>query len=199
MQRILFSSQNQFHFPKSRKWSQNCLRVRAWSYRRSQQTRSLTQSPCWNRRVSTPDPKSPLQNVENPEAAHSPESIKPETFKKPGVARADNGPNTDNLLSEQTVSNKEQRKADWAIIKEMAQYLWPKVGPGALREIGINLMARRMTWAPKLESVPHWPYWLARRCCLLLQNRCMYVLKDSPGPKCSSPILLQKHRGFYEH
>lgn len=25
------------------------------------------------------------------------------------------------------ISNKEQRKADWAIMKEMAQYLWPKV------------------------------------------------------------------------
>lgn len=26
------------------------------------------------------------------------------------------------------VSNKEQRKADWAIIKEMGRYIWPKVG-----------------------------------------------------------------------
>ena len=25
------------------------------------------------------------------------------------------------------VSNKEQRKADWAIIKEMGRYIWPKV------------------------------------------------------------------------
>ncbi len=33
----------------------------------------------------------------------------------------------DPLLAEQTVSNKEQRKADWAIIKEMSKYLWPKV------------------------------------------------------------------------
>lgn len=31
------------------------------------------------------------------------------------------------LLSEATVANKEQRKADWAIMKEMAKYLWPKV------------------------------------------------------------------------
>lgn len=31
------------------------------------------------------------------------------------------------LLSEATVGNKEQRKADWAIMKEMAKYLWPKV------------------------------------------------------------------------
>ena len=33
----------------------------------------------------------------------------------------------DGLLAEQTVSNKEQRKTDWRIIKEMSQYLWPKV------------------------------------------------------------------------
>lgn len=31
------------------------------------------------------------------------------------------------LLSEATLANKEQRKADWAIMKEMTKYLWPKV------------------------------------------------------------------------
>lgn len=31
------------------------------------------------------------------------------------------------LLSDTNVVNKEQRKADWAIIKEMAKYLWPQV------------------------------------------------------------------------
>ncbi|KAJ5476745.1 ABC transporterintegral membrane type 1 [Penicillium sp. IBT 31633x] len=30
------------------------------------------------------------------------------------------------LLSEPIAANKEQRKADWAIMKEMAKYLWPK-------------------------------------------------------------------------
>jgi ATP-binding cassette subfamily B (MDR/TAP) protein 7 len=33
------------------------------------------------------------------------------------------------LLSEPADSKKEQRKADWAIMKEMAKYLWPKVIP----------------------------------------------------------------------
>lgn len=33
------------------------------------------------------------------------------------------------LLSEPLAANKEQRKADWAIMKEMAKYLWPKVLP----------------------------------------------------------------------
>lgn len=32
------------------------------------------------------------------------------------------------FLNDSTVNIKEQRKADWAIMKEMAKYLWPKVG-----------------------------------------------------------------------
>ena len=32
------------------------------------------------------------------------------------------------LLAETVMATKEQRKADWAIMKEMAKYLWPKVG-----------------------------------------------------------------------
>lgn len=33
------------------------------------------------------------------------------------------------LLSESTKATQEQRKADWAIMREMAKYLWPKVWP----------------------------------------------------------------------
>ncbi|KAG8529251.1 Iron-sulfur clusters transporter atm1, mitochondrial [Bacidia gigantensis] len=68
-------------------------------------------------------------------------SLKPETVQKPSDAKPLDieskpkapkpAPKTDALLSEQTVSNKEQRKADWAIIKEMSQYLWPKNDIGA--------------------------------------------------------------------
>lgn len=32
-----------------------------------------------------------------------------------------------NILTNTNVGVKEQRKADWAILKEMAKYLWPKV------------------------------------------------------------------------
>jgi hypothetical protein len=47
----------------------------------------------------------------------------PEALKKvtPPIAKQDT------LLQEKLVSNAEQRKADWAIIKEMSRYLWPKV------------------------------------------------------------------------
>jgi hypothetical protein len=57
------------------------------------------------------------------------EPIKPETVQRPPPAKAPSKPTQkDPLLSEQNLSNKEQRKADWAIMKEMAVYLWPKVG-----------------------------------------------------------------------
>ncbi|KAL8945115.1 MAG: hypothetical protein Q9211_000357 [Gyalolechia sp. 1 TL-2023] len=98
-----------------------------WSCPRSRQIRPFTRSPRCTQRAYAADEKRQLQSLESTKAADTPESVGPETSKRPGAARASNLPNTDNLLSEQSVSNKEQRKADWAIIKEMAQYLWPKV------------------------------------------------------------------------
>lgn len=43
------------------------------------------------------------------------------------------------LLAEQTVTNKEQRKADWAIIKEMSHYLWPKDNLGTRARVGLSV------------------------------------------------------------
>ena len=77
---------------------------------------------------------------ERPQVKHSPtvnqaalakeeshESIKPESFEKPKpTTKPAITANKDVLLAEQTVSNKEQRKVDFAILKEMAKYLWPK-------------------------------------------------------------------------
>ncbi|KAF2876621.1 P-loop containing nucleoside triphosphate hydrolase protein [Massariosphaeria phaeospora] len=45
----------------------------------------------------------------------------------------------DPLLAEQTVSNKEQRKADWAIMKEMSRYLWPKDNLGTRARVGLSV------------------------------------------------------------
>ena len=53
------------------------------------------------------------------------ENIPQETMQKPSFVKS-SSPETDSLLGEQVVSNKEQRKADWAIMKEMSRYLWPK-------------------------------------------------------------------------
>jgi len=43
------------------------------------------------------------------------------------------------LLSEPAVSNKEQRKVDFAIMKEMGQYLWPKGDLGVKLRVGTAL------------------------------------------------------------
>lgn len=43
------------------------------------------------------------------------------------------------LLAEQNVSNKEQRKADWAIIREMTQYLWPKDNLNTRFRVGLSV------------------------------------------------------------
>jgi ATP-binding cassette subfamily B (MDR/TAP) protein 7 len=53
----------------------------------------------------------------------------------PVSATAKGGP----LLAEQTVSNKEQRKADWAIIKDMAHYLWPKNDFSTRFRVGLSV------------------------------------------------------------
>jgi ATP-binding cassette subfamily B (MDR/TAP) protein 7 len=54
---------------------------------------------------------------------------------EPASATAKGGP----LLAEQTVSNKEQRKADWAIIKDMAHYLWPKNDFSTRFRVGLSV------------------------------------------------------------
>ena len=46
--------------------------------------------------------------------------------KVPQAAASSKASKQHALLSEGLVSNAEQRKADWAIMKEMTQYLWPK-------------------------------------------------------------------------
>jgi ABC transporter ATM len=45
----------------------------------------------------------------------------------------------DPLLQEQVLTNKEQRKADWAIMKEMSQYLWPKDNLGTRFRVGLSV------------------------------------------------------------
>jgi ATP-binding cassette, subfamily B (MDR/TAP), member 7 len=60
-------------------------------------------------------------------AATLSEVLKPEALKKPTTLPAEATNGQSELLQEKTVSKSEQRKADWAIMKEMTRYLWPKV------------------------------------------------------------------------
>lgn len=45
----------------------------------------------------------------------------------------------DALLAEQLVTNKQQRKADWAIMKEMSRYLWPKDNLGTRARVSLSV------------------------------------------------------------
>ncbi|KAI9877243.1 MAG: Iron-sulfur clusters transporter atm1, mitochondrial [Pleopsidium flavum] len=89
----------------------------------------------WLRKEEPPQHKAQPQYPRKIDVA---ESVKPESVQKPPAAKRDE-PKTDALLTEQTVSNKEQRKADWAIMKEMARYLWPKNDLGTKMRVGTAL------------------------------------------------------------
>lgn len=43
------------------------------------------------------------------------------------------------MLGERNLTNKEQRKADWTIIKEMTKYLWPKDNYGTRFRVGLSV------------------------------------------------------------
>ena len=64
------------------------------------------------------------------------QGVKPESVEKPKPASPGK---QDGLLAEKEVSKAEQRKADWAIMKEMSKYLWPKNNLGTKVRVGVSL------------------------------------------------------------
>lgn len=93
-------------------------------------------------------------------------------------------PKNDALLAEQTVSNKEQRKADWAIIKDMSAYLWPKNDFNTRFRVGLSV---GLLVGAKVGSLcPVSP--------LVTTKLITYV-----GIECTSALLLQEHCRFHEH
>ncbi|KAI4111345.1 MAG: hypothetical protein LQ339_000544 [Xanthoria mediterranea] len=130
----LFSSAS-----KRRVWSPQCFQTatrRPWNCGHA---RSFSQTSRWAQQKATSDQKPHLQIPRGADNDDSIEPVKPETVKKTPGATVNQAPNTDGLLSEQTVSNKEQRRADWAIMKEMVQYLWPKDDMGTKVRVGTAL------------------------------------------------------------
>lgn len=117
-----------FYGAQSKGWPPSCVIATIRSPLRNEYLRPFSQSRRWTQRASITKGRADVQDARDISGADAAEPVKAESFRKPGGATPSIAPNTDSLLSEQTVSNKEQRKADWAIIKEMAQYLWPKVG-----------------------------------------------------------------------
>lgn len=93
----------------------------------------------------------------------------------------------DPLLAEQTVSNKEQRKADWAIIKDMSKYLWPKNDFGTRFRVGLSVALLISAKVGNNHSSAHSSF---HACAELIE----YV-----GPECASSILLQIHHRLDEH
>lgn len=93
----------------------------------------------------------------------------------------------DPLLAEQTVSNKEQRKADWAIIKDMSKYLWPKNDFGTRFRVGLSVA---LLISAKVGNNHSSAYSSFHACAELIE----YV-----GPECASSVLLQIHHRLDEH
>lgn len=77
------------------------------------------------------------QVVGQSRAADDVPGTKPGTVKKPGHAVPVTARKDPLAMDDKT--NKEQRKADWAIMKEMAKYLWPKDSLGTRFRVGLSL------------------------------------------------------------
>lgn len=99
---------------------------RSWQPRNSLRIQCFTQSAFRTRENGHRSIK--IANLQ-PGNSEAPESVKPETVKKAEPilkGGAESSQKNDNLLAEKVTTNAEQRKADFAIMKEMMQYLWPK-------------------------------------------------------------------------
>ncbi|TKA78879.1 Iron-sulfur clusters transporter atm1, mitochondrial [Friedmanniomyces simplex] len=106
----------------------------------------ISHSPIWaSRRVftSTPrhrkdDARIQTQQSELQAKQPAPENVKPESAEreKPAEPTRPNDP----LLSEQTKTTKEQRMADWRIIKDMSHYIWPKDDFGTRFRVGLSVV-----------------------------------------------------------
>ena len=92
------------------------------------------------------------------------------------------------LLAEQTVSNKEQRKADWAIIKDMAHYLWPKNDFSTRFRVGLSvgLLVGAKVRCP-----------VGRSSSLVKAHVDSFFLHV--GPQCADSVLFQDYCRFDEH
>lgn len=119
--------------------STKCLRAFA---RPSQSLASRPLGPVlWQTRrvfASTPRHRKTESRIQIEHKQPNDESIKPESVEKEKPAEPPKKQN-DPLLAEQTVSNKQQRQADWAIMKDMAHYLWPKNDFGTRFRVGLSL------------------------------------------------------------
>lgn len=95
-------------------------------------TRVFTSSPLHRKDVHGQRPAPGSQQV-------LPAAKSPNPPINPAKAKAKAEKAIDPLLGERNLSNKEQRKADWTIIKEMTKYLWPKDNFGTRFRVGLSV------------------------------------------------------------
>ncbi|XHG01587.1 Iron-sulfur clusters transporter atm1, mitochondrial, variant 2 [Aspergillus wentii] len=100
--------------------------------------RAFTSSPSPYRRQVTGDPTSERKTT-NPNAPPVARPANANVTPNPKDTQNATAAKKKDLLSETTVGNKEQRKADWAIMREMAKYLWPKDDWGTKLRVGTAL------------------------------------------------------------
>ena len=131
-------------------------------------------------------------NSQSPLVVGPIESIKPESVQKNRSANVNQAPKTDALLTEQAVSNKEQRKADWAILKEMSRYLWPKVC-SLSTEIYTMLMTTKDDLGTKARVSTALALLVGSKVASTWPKMCLLLLKTETDSQCSSPFLFQKH------
>lgn len=98
----------------------------------SHSARVFTSSPLHRKDVHGQRPAPGSQ-----QALQATKATKPVT--DPAKAKAKVEKSLDPLLGERNLSNKEQRKADWTIIKEMTKYLWPKDNLGTRFRVGLSV------------------------------------------------------------
>lgn len=103
--------------------------------------RVYTQSAFLKREDGAKKPIQATKVAEAPPSRSDPTEVtKPESLQKTNPVQAETEVSKKNaLLSEKVVSNKEQRKVDLAIMKEMVQYLWPKGDWGTKLRVGTAL------------------------------------------------------------
>ncbi|QDS71744.1 Iron-sulfur clusters transporter atm1, mitochondrial [Venturia effusa] len=86
--------------------------------------------------ATSPQHRKDIARIQQPKS-----TIPPQTGpKKADVVKAKAAkPKQDIPLAEQSVSNAQQREADWAILKEMTAYLWPKNDLNTRVRVGVAL------------------------------------------------------------
>lgn len=138
--------------------------------------RVFTTSPIWRK----DEPR--LKTAQHEPKVDAAEPIKPESVQKEKPAEPAKQPS---FLAEKTVSNKEQREADWTIIKDMARYLWPKDDLGTRFRVGLSVALLVGAKVASFFSDSDISY-CSRVDCKV-------------GPECANSFLFQKHHRYHEH